>query len=56
MHEVLIRCPITKKHLSTGIALKAEVFAQTDFKNQSVYCPHCRQLHPWTKRDAFLWR
>lgn len=56
MPEVLIRCPVTKKQLSTGIALAEEVFARVDLKGVPVRCPHCGLEHPWTKRDAFLRR
>lgn len=56
MPEILIRCPLTKKQLSTGIALAEDVFAVADFNGQAVRCPHCAMMHSWTKRDAFLRR
>ncbi len=56
MNEILIRCPVTRKQLSTGIALKPDAFARMESTNRSVYCPYCRLSHPWNKRDAFLRR
>jgi hypothetical protein len=53
MPEVLIRCPVTGKDISTGISLKAEVFLKVDL-HQSIKCSHCGMQHSWSKDDAFL--
>lgn len=56
MPEILIRCPVTGKQLSTGIALDVEAFARADLDGRSVWCPFCRQQHAWSKKDSFLRR
>jgi hypothetical protein len=56
MPEVLIRCPVTHKLLSTGIALDLECFHRADLREMSTYCPFCARHHPWQKEDAFLQR
>ncbi len=53
-HEVLIRCPVTKKELSTGIALDREGFVVAELHNRTSFCHHCGRHHEWSKRDAYL--
>ncbi|MBE0597070.1 MAG: hypothetical protein IH614_07365 [Desulfuromonadales bacterium] len=54
MPEILIRCPVTGKDVSTGVALPAEVFLVADFETYPVHCPHCGLEHPWDKGAAYL--
>ncbi len=54
MTEILIRCPITGKDLSTGLDLIPEAFEKADLRNRSVGCPHCGQIHSWSREDAYF--
>jgi hypothetical protein len=56
MPEVLIRCPVTGRLLTTGIALDVDCFQRADLREQSISCPFCGQQHTWRKEDAFLRR
>jgi hypothetical protein len=54
MPEILIRCPVTDKDVSTGIALPADVFLKAEIETRPVACPHCGQQHAWKKEEAYL--
>jgi len=51
---VMIKCPKTGKEISTGIAMDTESFKSATLTNNSVTCPHCKQTHVWSKKDAYL--
>jgi hypothetical protein len=55
MSLVLIECPKTHRHISTGVQISADDFDRLDEATQSsVRCPRCGKEHHWTKRDAIL--
>jgi hypothetical protein len=56
MPEVLIRCPVTHKLLSTGVALDVECFRLAVLRDMTIFCPFCNRDHTWQKEDAFLRR
>lgn len=51
--KLFIKCPSTEKEVFTGVSItkKALMTAQT---NSSVKCPHCGEMHRWSKADANL--
>ena len=51
---VLIRCPKTGRHLSTGIETSLECFELLADVQPPVKCPFCNKEHTWTKRQAIL--
>ena len=54
--RLLIRCPSTAKLTPSGQTIKEELWAAAKIKSQKVTCPHCRQVHTWTKKDVVLAR
>jgi hypothetical protein len=57
MGKLMIRCPNTGKPLFTGIAIDRATFENPTnvFRNNTVGpCPHCGQMHTWSKEDAFV--
>ena len=54
MNEIMIRCPVTGKELSTGIFSDPGSFALTSFFVSQVHCPICGVEHSWSKSDAWL--
>jgi endogenous inhibitor of DNA gyrase (YacG/DUF329 family) len=54
--KIMIRCPKTSKAVFTGMAMDEKSFADptNKFVNNSIQCPHCGQMHTWSKEDAFL--
>ncbi len=55
MSLVLIECPKTHRHISTGVQISADDFDRLDEATQSsVRCPRCGKEHHWTKREAIL--
>ena len=54
MAMIIIKCPKTQQDVRTGITMDKASFAAALFSNNSVRCPHCRDIHVWTKKDATL--
>ncbi len=54
MATLLIKCPKTGKSLSTGFVVSEDAFDPRSFSNNAVGCPHCRQTHTWSGKDAFF--
>jgi hypothetical protein len=54
MPDILVNCPSTGKPIDTGIALSKELFETATLQGNTVQCPHCRQVHTWDKKDAYL--
>lgn len=52
MPMLLIRCPLTGEPVPTGISMDARSFQTATLSNNSVGCPHCRQVHVWNKEDV----
>lgn len=52
---ILITCPNTGRPLSTGMVMDRRSFASSVLLNNSVGpCPHCGQIHSWSKEQAYL--
>lgn len=54
--RILVRCPDTGKLSPTGKVVKEALWDETKLKLPRVTCPHCRQVHAWTKKDVVLAR
>ena len=58
MARVLIRCPVTRAPVDTGVHVDAEGFRFVSMVlasvPQTLRCPACDQEHVWKARDAFL--
>ena len=55
MPHIMINCPSTNKPLPTGISVGDQAaFDNNSFTNNSVQCPHCQQMHTWSKKDAWV--
>jgi hypothetical protein len=56
LNRILIKCPTTGKYVYTGFTMEPALFDVTPIEAYPVECPHCRQMHAWQKKDAFLER
>jgi hypothetical protein len=54
--RLLVRCPATAKLAPTGQTIEEELWLVTKVKASKLACPHCRQVHSWTKKDVVLAR
>lgn len=56
MPDLLIKCPSTGKDVPTGFTMDRASFEEptNTIENCSVPCPYCRQVHVWSKADAFF--
>lgn len=54
MGNVVIDCPVTGKPVRTGIGMDRASFEGSALTNNQVDCPHCGQVHTWSKADARL--
>jgi hypothetical protein len=54
--RILVRCPSTGKLAPTGKTIEESLWEETKLKRPRLTCPHCRQVHNWTKKDAILAR
>ncbi|MEP6777405.1 MAG: hypothetical protein ABI944_03045 [Chthoniobacterales bacterium] len=54
--RILVRCPATAKLTPTGMTIDEDLYADTPLKNHKLTCPHCQQVHNWTKKDVVLAR
>lgn len=54
--RILVRCPATAKLTPTGLTIDEELYPDTPLKNHKLSCPHCQQVHAWTKKDVVLAR
>jgi hypothetical protein len=54
--RILVRCPSTGKLTATGKTIEEGLWNETKLKLAKSACPHCRQLHSWTKKDVVLAR
>jgi len=51
---IIIECPGTGKLVKTGIFMNRRSFRKELIENHEVRCPHCGQVHVWSKEDAHL--
>ena len=54
--RLLVRCPSTAKLTPSGQTIREELWAKAKIKSHKMTCPHCRQVHTWTKKDVVLAR
>jgi len=54
--RILVRCPSTGKLTPTGRTVEEAAWEQTTLERPRLTCPHCRQVHSWTKKDVVLAR
>ena len=54
--RILVRCPATAKLTATGLTIDEDLYADATLKNHKLTCPHCQQVHAWTKKDVVLAR
>ena len=54
MGTVMIRCPRTKRAVSTEIETEPSVFQRLPLVPTRLRCPFCGDDHVWTVQDAWL--
>jgi hypothetical protein len=54
MHVLMVRCPETGRHISTGIEIDSDSFASLPDKLPVSNCPLCGRGHAWLKCDAMF--
>jgi endogenous inhibitor of DNA gyrase (YacG/DUF329 family) len=57
MGMIFIKCPKTGKEVPTGIGMpKAEFDNPTNSltRNKLGPCPHCGEIHEWSKADGWM--
>ena len=54
--RILVRCPSTGKLAPTGKTVKEAAWEGTKLNRPRLTCPHCHQVHTWTKKDVVLAR
>ncbi len=54
--RILVRCPSTSKLTPTGETVEEALWDTTKLKLPRKTCPHCQQIHSWTKKDVVLAR
>lgn len=54
MGMIMIRCPKTRRAVSTGIIAEREDFRASPVFFSRVLCPHCRATHEWFAKDAWI--
>ena len=51
---MVVRCPSTKRDISTGIEIEPEIFARLPHVLSKTCCPACGAIHIWWPRIARL--
>jgi hypothetical protein len=54
MGIVMIRCPETRRPISTGIRADRATFHSTPVFFSRTLCPLCRTSHEWFAKDAWV--
>jgi hypothetical protein len=54
MGMLMIRCPQTGRAVSTGRYVSAAAFGSTPVFFSRTYCAHCRMMHEWFAKDAWV--
>jgi hypothetical protein len=52
--RVMIRCPVKGSPIATGLVADPKAWDARPIGLNRVACPACKQLHAWSKQDAFL--
>jgi hypothetical protein len=53
MADIVIKCPTFGTAVPTGITTEMIIFDTLDFP-LTVHCPDCRQIHTWTRSNAWI--
>jgi hypothetical protein len=53
MADIMIRCPTFGMAVPTGFTTEMIILDTLDFP-LTVHCPACREIHRWTRRDAWI--
>ena len=51
---VMIRCPVTGRAIATGLTADPKSWKDRPIGLNRVSCPDCKQIHAWSKSDAYL--
>jgi hypothetical protein len=54
MGIVMIRCPKTRRAISTGIQADRQTFRATPVFFSRTHCSLCRTMHEWFAKDAWV--
>ena len=54
--RILVRCPSTGKLAVTGKTVEESAWETTKLNRPRLPCPHCHEVHNWTKKDVVLAR
>jgi hypothetical protein len=54
--RILVRCPSTGRLAPTGKTVEESEWDGTKLNRPRLNCPHCHQVHNWTKKDVVLAR
>jgi hypothetical protein len=56
MADVLIKCPVTKKPVSTGLTTEHVKFESLpdDLTLMLERCPSCLKVHKWEPKEAWV--
>jgi hypothetical protein len=54
MPDILIRCPVFKRPVRTGLTTEAIVFDSLDDLSIPLRCPACQKVHKWQRKDAWI--
>jgi hypothetical protein len=54
MATVYTSCPNTGREISTEIDIDADSFVRMPQVVMRIECPHCDELHDWSKHNAYL--
>jgi len=54
MGTLMIRCPETRRAISTGIKADCATFRATPVFYSRTYCSWCRRPHEWFAKDAWI--
>src|SRR5207237_10475560 len=54
--RILVRCPSTGRLAATGKTVEEALWADTKLNRPRLTCPHCGEVHAWTKQDGVLAR
>ena len=54
MGKLMIQCPKTRRALFTGRYVDAESFRYSPVFFSRTYCEHCKLVHEWFAREAWV--
>jgi hypothetical protein len=54
LSRVMIRCPVTGRGVPTGLTADPRTWPARPIGLNRMPCPDCKQVHAWSKSDAFL--